>query len=283
VAATIVREHKGMIGVESPVVNGKGSIFFFEFQTVDPNLVPLNDTLKEPQSPSQPVPDKSHRMPLLFHAQISPASEASSPPLYHRALIVDDSHVVRKMLAKCITSQFHHIEHVCPLAPPLVPFSPPPPPPPPPPLSHSVFSLPLKASDGVEAVNAVKKHLQKGEIINVIFLDSFMPNMGGIEACKIIRSLGYAGVILAISGNVIPEDIQEFLDAGADYFLGKPFKLEQLQSVLSGMCFLPSLLVLIIAGLRLLTKVVQSKRSFSYSLVNYDQKDRKYSLSKTGI
>jgi CheY-like chemotaxis protein len=141
----------------------------------------------------------------------------------------------------------------------------------------------LKASDGVEAVNAVKKHLKAGETINVIFLDSFMPNMGGIEACKIIRSLGYAGVILAISGNVIPEDIQEFLDAGADYFLGKPFKLEQLQSVLSGMCFLPSLLVLIIAGLRLLTKVVQSKRSFSYSLVNYDQKDRKYSLSKTGI
>lgn len=61
-----------------------------------------------------------------------------------------------------------------------------------------------------------------------------MPNMGGIEACKYIRELGYLGLILAISGNVIPEDIHEFLDAGADYFIGKPFKLDQLQSVLSG-------------------------------------------------
>jgi osomolarity two-component system, sensor histidine kinase TcsA len=101
-------------------------------------------------------------------------------------------------------------------------------------LSNSPFPSPTKACDGVEAVNAVKRFLNQGETLNVIFLDSFMPNMGGIEACKKIRALGYVGVILAISGNVIPEDIQEFLDAGADYFLGKPFKLEQLQSVLSG-------------------------------------------------
>jgi CheY-like chemotaxis protein len=83
-------------------------------------------------------------------------------------------------------------------------------------------------------VNAVKRLLNEGETINVIFLDSFMPNMGGIEACKQIRALGYSGLVLAISGNVIPEDIQEFLAAGADHFIGKPFKLEQLQAVLSG-------------------------------------------------
>jgi osomolarity two-component system, sensor histidine kinase TcsA len=96
------------------------------------------------------------------------------------------------------------------------------------------LTSPPQACDGVEAVNAVKRLLNEGETLNVIFLDSFMPNMGGIEACKQIRALGYGGLVLAISGNVIPEDIQEFLAAGADHFIGKPFKLEQLQAVLSG-------------------------------------------------
>lgn len=76
--------------------------------------------------------------------------------------------------------------------------------------------------------------MNEEEVLNVIFLDSYMPNMGGIEACKQIRSLGYSGVIVAISGNVIPEDIQEFLAAGADKFLGKPITLEQLQTTLEG-------------------------------------------------
>ena len=76
--------------------------------------------------------------------------------------------------------------------------------------------------------------LNEEETLNVIFLDSYMPNMGGIEACKQIRQLGYTGVIIAISGNVIPEDIEEFLAAGADKFLGKPITLEQLQKTIQG-------------------------------------------------
>jgi hypothetical protein len=105
VAATIVREHEGIVGVESPGIEGQGSIFFFEFQTIDSNLVPLNDTLRELQSPN-------HR--FSRSAQVSPKSaENPAPPsFYHRALIVDDSHVVRKMLATCVKSQFRHIEHV---------------------------------------------------------------------------------------------------------------------------------------------------------------------------
>lgn len=50
-----------------------------------------------------------------FSAKVVPKSdieELPQQPLYHRAIIVDDSHVVRKMLAKSITSQFHYIEHV---------------------------------------------------------------------------------------------------------------------------------------------------------------------------
>ena len=155
----------------------------------------------------------------------------------------------------------------------------------------------LKACDGVEAVNAVKNLLQQGETLNVIFLDSFMPNMGGIEACKQIRALGYGGLILAISGNVIPEDIQEFLDAGADYFLGKPFKLEQLQSVLSGTSIsslLPSPFFSpshprsrtrldVVTCDRLFRKIDESQCQHSpHSLVlRNDEKDRKYSLSQT--
>jgi CheY-like chemotaxis protein len=215
VAATIIREHDGVIGVESSGIRGEGSLFYFELQTVDPAPSPPETKIEIPTLlPNESPENKFSSVLKPFdrlsspHAQIysvddgDPSALLSSlTPLYHRALIVDDSHLVRKLLSKSLDNQFRLID---------------------------------QASDGAEAVSLVTKLMQEGETINVIFLDSFMPNMGGIEACRLIRALGYRGVIIAISGNVIQEDIQEFLAAGADHFIGKPFKLDQLQALLSG-------------------------------------------------
>lgn len=205
VAAVIIREHGGNIGVTSSGIPGEGSIFSIELRTTDSSTEPSLLTPQPVQSPIESGETKLHDR-QRHSAKVSPKIEVeSSNHQYRRALIVDDSHVVRKMLAKSITNQFLFIEH---------------------------------ANDGVEAVNIVKRLMNEGETINVIFLDSFMPNMGGIEACKYIRTLGYVGLIIAISGNVIQEDINEFLAAGADHFIGKPFKLEQLQAVLSGIWYI---------------------------------------------
>jgi CheY-like chemotaxis protein len=199
VAAAIVREHGGSIGVESSGVNGEGSLYYIELPIIDSSSV---SELFEPKIADEP--EIKFLPTSKVHSQVFPMEDegpSTLPLVYHRAVVVDDSHLVRKMLSKSLVNQFRVIDQAC---------------------------------DGVEAVDLIKRLMEAQETINVIFLDSFMPKMGGIEACKQIRAMGYHGVIIAISGNVIQDDIDEFLAAGADRFVGKPFKLDHLHSVLTG-------------------------------------------------
>lgn len=49
--------------------------------------------------------------------------------------------------------------------------------------------------------------------------------MCGPVAAKKIRELGYRGLIFGATGNALPEDIQDYLDHGADYVLIKPISI----------------------------------------------------------
>jgi CheY-like chemotaxis protein len=61
-----------------------------------------------------------------------------------------------------------------------------------------------------------------------------MPGMGGIEATRRLRELGSAGrvVVIAVSASVFGHHREECVAAGADDFLGKPFRLEELLELL---------------------------------------------------
>jgi len=61
-----------------------------------------------------------------------------------------------------------------------------------------------------------------------------MIKMNGLEATRNIRSLGYSGTIVAVSGNVLEDDVDAFLQAGANYFVGKPLEQSRIQDVLQG-------------------------------------------------
>jgi CheY-like chemotaxis protein len=52
-------------------------------------------------------------------------------------------------------------------------------------------------------------------------------------ATKELRRLGYQNLIVGLTGNVEEEDIQNFLEAGADLVLAKPLKLEQFDALLA--------------------------------------------------
>ena len=56
-----------------------------------------------------------------------------------------------------------------------------------------------------------------------------MPNMDGMSASRELRLLGYAGIIIGLTGNAQDEDIQSYLDAGADDVLIKPVTYVQLE------------------------------------------------------
>ena len=72
----------------------------------------------------------------------------------------------------------------------------------------------------------------KDDPYDCILVDYEMPVMNGPEACKAIRGMGYAGFVVGVTGNLLPEDVGYFMDCGADAVLSKPFKYKDLEQLL---------------------------------------------------
>lgn len=63
---------------------------------------------------------------------------------------------------------------------------------------------------------------------DVIILDWMMPELSGIEVCELLRKNGYQGAILFLTAKDSVTDVVTGLDSGADDYLIKPFKFEEL-------------------------------------------------------
>src|SRR5690606_21636101 len=63
---------------------------------------------------------------------------------------------------------------------------------------------------------------------DVIILDWMMPKLSGIEVCGLLRKNGYQGGILFLTAKDSVTDVVTGLDTGADDYLIKPFKFEEL-------------------------------------------------------
>jgi len=85
------------------------------------------------------------------------------------------------------------------------------------------------AISGFEAVDKIKV----GNVYDVIFMDHMMPRMDGIEATKLIRSLGYEGSIVALTANALAGQEEMFLKNGFDDFISKPIDIRQLNNSLN--------------------------------------------------
>ena len=78
------------------------------------------------------------------------------------------------------------------------------------------------ARDGVEALAACER-----EMPELILLDLMMPRCDGLEVCKRIREYSSVPIIiLSVKGS--ESDVVSVLDAGADDYLIKPFRLAEL-------------------------------------------------------
>jgi CheY-like chemotaxis protein len=85
-----------------------------------------------------------------------------------------------------------------------------------------------EAEDGEQAVRKVTS----GSTYNIILCDSVMPNMDGPTAVEIIRKWGYIRPILGVTGNVLPEQIEDFLHHGVNEVLSKPVKVQVLKDAI---------------------------------------------------
>ena len=82
---------------------------------------------------------------------------------------------------------------------------------------------------GFEAIDKIKEGLS----YDIIFMDHMMPKMDGIEAAKIIRDLGYAKPIVALTANALAGQAEIFIQNGFDDFISKPIDIRQLNMVLN--------------------------------------------------
>ncbi|MER2126751.1 response regulator transcription factor [Solibacillus sp.] len=65
---------------------------------------------------------------------------------------------------------------------------------------------------------------------DLLVLDWMMPGVSGIEVCQYARNKGFEGGILMLTAKDATENIIEGLDAGADDYIVKPFKMEELRA-----------------------------------------------------
>ena len=82
------------------------------------------------------------------------------------------------------------------------------------------YELELTVVDnGGKAVEAVLL-----DSFDLIFMDIQMPVMGGVEAVQLMRNAGIGCPIVALTANVMKEDIDTYLGAGFDSTLAKPIQ-----------------------------------------------------------
>lgn len=97
-------------------------------------------------------------------------------------------------------------------------------------VSKAGLELLESVSDGAQALAAIQKHKP-----DLAILDVSMPEMTGLEVCRAVRSDASIGDvrILLLSASVDEQSQSIGIEAGADYFLAKPFSPRELASWLS--------------------------------------------------
>ncbi|MDO7867636.1 response regulator transcription factor [Nocardioides jiangxiensis] len=66
--------------------------------------------------------------------------------------------------------------------------------------------------------------------IDLVLLDLGLPDMDGLEVCRLLRSSGYDGGVLMLTARSSELDRVDGLDVGADDYLAKPFGLAELHA-----------------------------------------------------
>mmetsp|Transcript_15331 Transcript_15331/g.23084 ORF Transcript_15331/g.23084 Transcript_15331/m.23084 type:complete len:743 (+) Transcript_15331:110-2338(+) len=195
VSKRIVDLHNGRMGVESEI--NKGSTFFIELN------ISCSSSTCTTQSNADDEESCLHSKRSEDYAEhaalLSPPFEQGTNRI-GPVLVVDDSAVSRKMVCRLLGNRVARTD---------------------------------QAENGQVAVSKVQESMDGKSPYSLIFMDATMPEMGGIEAVTLIRRMGYAGVIVFLTGNSTSEDREKFLAAGANDVIIKPCTLKDILDVVS--------------------------------------------------
>jgi len=106
-------------------------------------------------------------------------------------------------------------------------------------LAHGLrFNLEAEGYD-VETVgdgrSAVERLIDLGNAYDVVILDLMLPEMGGFEVARRARAAGNYVPILILTAKDAPQDLVRGLEEGADDYLTKPFRLDELLARVRGL------------------------------------------------
>lgn len=95
-------------------------------------------------------------------------------------------------------------------------------------MSHIISNVEI-VNGGYDAIEKAKETKY-----DIIFTDIHMPEIDGMETCEQIRKidLNKHTPIIALSANVVNSEVKKFMKAGMDDFLGKPYKLNDIENLL---------------------------------------------------
>jgi len=86
-------------------------------------------------------------------------------------------------------------------------------------------------SNGREALRALKN-----QHYDIILMNLCMPEMGGLEASRLIRKncpLSQQPKIIALTAYILPNSREMCIEAGMNDFMPKPFKVNELEKILN--------------------------------------------------
>ena len=90
----------------------------------------------------------------------------------------------------------------------------------------------LSIDTALSGFGAISK-IRSGKEYDIVFMDHMMPSMDGVETTRMLRDMGYAAPIIALTANALVGQAEMFLDNGFNGFISKPVDLRQLDSVLN--------------------------------------------------
>lgn len=100
------------------------------------------------------------------------------------------------------------------------------------------------AEDGNGAVSMYKKIIKEGKTVDVIFLDIMMPKITGYEVLEKIREFEKNNlkkqskiVVQTVAGDI--ENIEDAFEKGADSYLVKPIRKEDIDTEMNGFGIFP--------------------------------------------
>ncbi len=79
------------------------------------------------------------------------------------------------------------------------------------------------AHDGEQAIEQFKT-----QHFDLVFMDIQMPNVDGIQACKAIKHINPNTPIVALTANVMANDVKKYMNEGFNSYIAKPVDVEEL-------------------------------------------------------